>query len=256
MKKLLTALFLIPSLMWGLTFESSQMEDALPYVETGTWVLIDVDNTMFESSVQLGSAQWRSYIRSKAQKAGYSKSESEEILDQFWMFVQPFVPVRLVDPNTLTFLQHLHEAKAPVFALTAREPIELKHTQRQIDSLGIILINDFPEKLNLPTDYPALYEKGILYCGENTKGEALTAFFQATGQTPDKVVFIDDRWEQITQLETELETLGIPFIGIRFSGADARVKAFDPAVADLQLSYLPKIISDEEAIHETRHSQD
>ena len=252
MKKLLTALILIPSLIWGLTFESDRMEDALPYVETGTWVLIDVDNTLIESSVQLGSAQWRGYIRTKAQAAGYSKSESEEILDQFWMFVQPFVPVRLVDPNTLTFLQ---KTNVPVFALTAREPIELKHTQKQVDSLGVIFINDFPEQVTLSAAHPALYEKGVLYCGENSKGEALTAFFQATGQTPDNVVFIDDRWEQITKLEAELEKLGIPFIGMRFSGADARVKAFDPAVADLQLSYLPMIISDEEAAHETRHSQ-
>ena len=256
MKKLITTLILIPSLIWGITFESDRMEDALPYVESGTWVLIDVDNTLFESSVQLGSAQWRGYIRTKAQKAGYSKPESEEVLDQFWLFVQPFIPVRLVDPNALTFLQ---KTKAPVFALTARDPIELKHTQKQIDSLKVIFINPFPEKIALSTVHPALYEKGVIYCGENTKGEALAAFFEATGQTPAQVVFIDDRWDQVNKLEAELKELGIPFIGMRFSGADARVKAFDPDVADLQLSYLPKIISDEEAkeiIHATGHSQD
>jgi len=71
--------------------------------------------------------------------------------------------------------------------------------------------------------------------------------FQAIGQMPKKVVFVDDRWDQVENLAEALERLGIEFVGIRFSRADDRVKAFDPAIADLQFSRLPKIISDEEA---------
>src|SRR6267154_3359893 len=120
MGKIMTALCLIPSLIWGFTFESNQIEDVLPNVKTETWVLIDVDNTLIASSMHLGSVQWRGHIRNKAQNAGYSASESEAILDQFWLFVQPFISVGLVDPGTLTLLQNLQESKTPVFALTAR----------------------------------------------------------------------------------------------------------------------------------------
>src|SRR5262245_28901432 len=127
MKKIITAFCLFPSLMWGSTFESNQIEDVMPHVETDTWVLIDVDNTLIESSLHLGSAQWRGHIRNKAKNAGYSSSETEAVLDQFWLFVQPFIPVRLVDPKALALIQSLQESKVPVLALTAREPIELKH---------------------------------------------------------------------------------------------------------------------------------
>jgi FMN phosphatase YigB (HAD superfamily) len=248
MKKIITALCLIPSLIWGVTFESNRMEDALPYVGKETWVLIDVDNTLIESSVHLGSAQWRSHIRKKVQDAGYNALECEAILDRFWLFVQPFIPVRLVDPKAPVFIQNIQMAKIPVLALTAREPIELAHTQKQLDSVGVNLINDFPESFSLPSAYPGSYERGVIYCGENAKEEALVAFFQEAGLTPKKVIFIDDRWDQVIKLEVELEKLGIEFVGIRFSGADQRVKAFDPAVADLQFSRLPQVVSDEEAI--------
>jgi hypothetical protein len=248
MKKVITALCLIPSLIWGLTFESNQMQDVLPYVDPlETWVLIDIDNTLIESSVYLGSAPWRHHIRNKAQNAGYSESESEKILDQFWLFVQPLIPVRLVDPKTPALLHNLQESRTPVLALTAREPIEIQHTQKQIDSVAIHLVNDFPGQFSLSTNHPALYANGVIYCGDNSKAETLIAFFQATGRMPKKVVFVDDRWDQVENLEVELEKLGIQFVGMRFGGADKRMKAFNPAIADLQFSQLPKIVSDEEA---------
>jgi hypothetical protein len=241
--RLIAALCLIPSLIWGVTFESNQMQDILPHVEEGTWVLIDVDNTLIESRVDLGSAQWRWHIRNKAKAAGFSKEESDAILDQFWMFVQPLIPVRPVDPKTPEIL---HSLQVPVVALTARDPEECKHTQKQLDSAKIQLENNFPA-LSLQTAFPALFENGVIYCGENTKGEVLAAFFKATGQKPKKIIFIDDRLEQVKTVEVEVEKHGIAFVGIRFSGADAHVKAFDPDVADLQFSLLPKIVSNEEA---------
>jgi hypothetical protein len=247
MKKIIQAFCLIPSLIWGVTFESDQMEDVLPYIGAETWVLIDVDNTLIESSMHLGSVQWRSHIREKVRDIGYSALESEFVLDKFWLFVQLFIPVRLVDPKAPVLIQNLLKSKIPVLALTARDLIELEHTQRQIDSVGIILSNDFPEKFLLPAAHPALYERGVIYCGENPKSEALVAFFQGVGCRPKKAIFVDDRWEQVKKLEVELEKLGIEFVGMRFSGADERVKSFDPMIADLQFSQLPRIVSDEEA---------
>jgi len=81
MKKIFAALCLIPSCLFGVVFESDQMKDILPQVEEGTWVLLDVDNTLIEASTQLGSAQWRDHIRSKARAVGYDKQGVEG----FWI---------------------------------------------------------------------------------------------------------------------------------------------------------------------------
>jgi FMN phosphatase YigB (HAD superfamily) len=247
MKKLILSLCLVPSLIWGKIFESARMEDLLPYATPETWVFIDADNTLFESTVHLGSSQWRDHIRKKAIAEGYTTKEAEEILDQFWLFVQPFIPVRSVDPKAPALIERLQKSNISVFVLTAREPIEQKHTQKQIDSIQVHLLSDLPEKFELPSPQPSLYENGVIYCGDNSKINVLTAFFQQVGKMPKKIIFVDDRGEQVRKVERGAEKLGIEFVGIRFSGADERVRSFDGQVADIQFCMLPKIMSDEEA---------
>jgi hypothetical protein len=248
--KIITALCLIPSLIWGVIYESDRMQDILSHVHFGTMVVIDIDNTLIESSMHLGSAQWRTYIRNKAASLGYDAAASELILDKFWMFAQHFVPVRLVDPAILSVIDQL-KLEHPgiiIVALSAREPSEMEHTRRQLDSVGVVLLNgSFRQHFALPAPHHSIYHKGVIYCGDNKKSEALFAFFQALKYYPKRVIFVDDKLSQVQEVEKFLEQKNIEFIGIRFSAADQRVKAFDPEIAELQFSQLPKIISDEEA---------
>lgn len=62
---------------------------------------------------------------------------------------------------------------------------------------------------------------------------------------PKRIVLIDDRLEQVCELEKFIS--GTDYIGIHFRGAEERVQAFDPQIADLQWALLPQIISDHEA---------
>ena len=246
MKKILASLFLIPSLIWGAIFESGRLEDITAHVSEDTWVFLDIDNTLIESSQHLGSAQWRNHIRKKADAAGYRNEEQELVLDKFWFFVQHFIPVRLVDPYTVSVIEQLAESNTSIFALTAREPIESGYTQRQLNSVGISLPSASKSAILLTND-PAFLDQGVIYCGENTKSEGLIAFFEEMGCVPKKIIVVDDKRKQLEALEEMAQALGIEFIGIRFSGADKRVQAFDGDIADVQFSYLPKVVSDEDA---------
>jgi hypothetical protein len=247
----LLILLLSPIFAFGLIVESQNTACLLKYADTDTLIVCDIDNTLIESALHMGSAQWRDHIRSKARKTGYSENEVETILDKFWLFAQFFIPVRCVDPNTASSLAKLQQSQAILIALTAREPIEIALTEKQLHSVGIDLSHSHfsTNPCSLPLPYPSIYDKGIVYCGENTKDAVLIAFFHKMNYFPRRVVFIDDRLEHLQRVENVLQSLGIEFIGIRFSGADARVKAFDPAVADLQWSLLPTIVSDEEALN-------
>lgn len=250
MKKKLFFFIILPILIWGQVIETNQMSDILHHVDSETWVIFDVDNTLIESSLHLGSAQWRGHIRKKALDLGYSDTESERILDNFWKLVQPLIPVRLVDKETESIVKQLQEDKVATMALTAREPDEVTHTEKQLKEVHISLSNDFLKKdFSLSTPYPGLLKNSVVYCGENKKSEALLTLFKELDILPKKVVFIDDKWDQIYDVEKILSTLGIEYICIRFSGADARVASFNSEIADLQWGFLPKIISDQEAMN-------
>jgi FMN phosphatase YigB (HAD superfamily) len=249
MKKLFIILWLLPCLVRGQIIESDRIEVILPHVTEETWVLFDLDNTLIESSLHLGSIQWESHLKKHSLKLGYNEHEIGTILEKFWTFVQHFIPVRLVDPQAPNVLKQLDDSNATVFGLTARAPNEVDYTRRQLDSVNISLCTEpsYPEQFPLLASEPILYDRGVIYCGDNTKSEALIAFFNAIGRLPKKVVFIDDKFEHVRDLERTLEQMGINFIGIRFSRADERVQSFDSEVANLQFSQLPQIISDEEA---------
>jgi Protein of unknown function (DUF2608) len=251
MKNFFAALCLIPSLLFAEIFESDKMVDLVPHVNEDTWVFIDLDNTLIESCLHLGSAQWRGHVRTKAKNAGYDEEEViEAILDQFWLFVQPFVPVRLVDPDSTLVIQKLKDSSIPVFALTAREPSESGYTQEQLSSVDASFCSSaLPECSLLPSNEPSLFDDGVIYCGENTKSEALAAFFKEVGYMPKKVIFVDDKRDQVSALGETLEEMGIEYVGIRFSAADERVKSFDGEVADLQFACLPILVPDDQAKH-------
>lgn len=238
---------IFPSILFCKTLESPKMSSLLESADAETWIFCDIDNTLIESAFQIGSAQWRNHIRKKAIHAGYGVQKTEEVVDAMWVFVQPFVTVRTVDPETTSILQELKQGHL-VLALTAREPIECGYTSEQFSSVDIDLSNDLlPENLCLDLPHPNLYKSGIIYCGENKKSAVLLALFEKIGSSPKRIVFIDDKWEQVIELEKSLKKLNIEYIGIRFSGADERVKAFQAPIADLQWSLLPHVISDEKA---------
>lgn len=128
-RHILFSLFIFVSFsLEGEILESGTLSSVLPFAEKDTLIIFDIDNTLIESSIQMGSAQWRNHIRAKAKEAGFDAQESEEILDRFWVFAQSFVPVRLVDQAALSTLDKVR-SKTLAVALTAREPEESVHTK-------------------------------------------------------------------------------------------------------------------------------
>jgi hypothetical protein len=242
---------LAPIPLLSTIIESDRIAALQPYAESDTLIFCDIDNTLFESAVQVGSIQWSGYMTKKAEKAGYSANEADEVSDKFWIFAQLFVPVRYVDPETPHVLLALKRAGIRIFGLTARYPIEVGSTKRQLSSLDIDLRSPYyPEDFSvLPLPHPSVYDEGVIYCGSNEKSAALVAFLRKANFFPKRIVFIDDRLHHVKDLERVVTDMGIEFVGIRFSGADAHVKAFDSNIAELQWSHLPEIISDQEASH-------
>jgi hypothetical protein len=134
--------------------------------------------------------------------------------------------------------------------LTAR-PIELiAASKRQLKSVGI----DFAgaafsaTPLDLKTDAPARFEDGVVYVGAyNNKGATLVAYLEQVGRTPKKIVFVDNKAKHVEAVEKALGKFKIDYLGCRHAASDAKVNAFDPAIADIQYRFFRKILDDPSA---------
>ena len=94
------------------------------------------------------------------------------------------------------------------------------------------------------------FKQGIIFAGHGIeKGPALIAYLKKLKSLPKKIVVIDDKMSHVQNIAKALEPLEIDFVGIRYGGADEKVKSFNPKIAELQWEHFQKILSDEQALH-------
>ena len=70
-------------------------------------------------------------------------------------------------------------------------------------------------------------------------------------------VFINDKLTHLLPVEETCQERQVPFIGLRYSATDCKVSSFRPEIAQIQLEFYGKILSDEaaEAIWKSRQIQ-
>ncbi|MDR2737544.1 MAG: DUF2608 domain-containing protein [Puniceicoccales bacterium] len=67
--------------------------------------------------------------------------------------------------------------------------------------------------------YPPAYSSGVVCCGNTPKGASLEAFLGHANVRPGKVVFIDDKIENVEDVGATCKRNGIEFSGIEYHGA-------------------------------------
>lgn len=226
--------------------ELDSFEDILKHVSHNTLVLCDIDNTLIEAQQHLGSVQWGDRYAETLIASGTSLAEAELIINDLWFDMLPTIPMRLVDPQGPQVLTQMKAFGAVVIGLTARRPKEAALTHPQLERFGIQFSQPLPAHIPL---HPQLhYENGIIFSGEfDKKSEALLKILHHFERPPQRILFIDDKLDNVIDLETAVTNLKIEYIGIRFSKADQRVREYNQDVVDIQWKCLPQFISDEHA---------
>ena len=84
------------------------------------------------------------------------------------------------------------------------------------------------------------YRDGIIFCegGINDKGVVLFRILELAGFKPKKIVFVDDKYGHLVSLEQECVERNIPFVGIRYSRFDDKVKLLDPKAVEQEYEEL------------------
>lgn len=222
---------------YGLIVESNHLATVLDYIEpTDTLVIFDIDNTLAHPTEELSSDEWFCYMVNKKMATGFDYLTSIYYALPKAFYAQFYIPLKPTEPDIPKLIAHLVDKGVAVMALSTRSIFIAERTLEQLDKINInfFMPNISPDDLVLSMKHPCFYKQGILFGGNNDKGQALHCFFKTMNYHPKKIIFIDDKMKNLISVEKALKMCRIPFVGIRYSGCDEKVKNFDPAKSEAQ----------------------
>jgi len=213
------------------------------------WLLVDLDNCLFESKQALGHANWFYDLVHDREALGMSQQEAIKDAYPLWIMVQERCQVQPIEKDFVTLIQNLQQRGIVVMGLTHRQPSVASATLQQVRSLGLDLTLTAPEiQPCITSNGPTLFCNGILFVGDyNKKSCVLSQFLKQIKEMPHHIVFIDDKKYNVSELEPMLCDLGIEYLGIHYTAIDIKPPIYDRHLADVQFYYFQRILSNAEA---------
>ena len=216
----------------------NDMKEVFSYFETAdstTLAIFDVDMVL----VQPGDPSFQ--MANMKRYSAISKRIMKEIPAEKQMVFLGLMTIQsdpvLIDERTPFLLQQIIQRGIPAMALTANLTGKLgmipnMETWRVkgLKQLGIDFSSTAPCQMRLVFDDLASYRgnystylNGVFFVNGTvvSKGEAFLSFLEKTNYHPNKIIFIDDREENLKSMEAALQKLdrSIEFQGLHYLGA-------------------------------------
>jgi hypothetical protein len=230
--------------------ETKHVEQILSFIDEETWLLVDLDNCMFQAAQALGHANWFYDELQHNLQQGMSREEAIAEAYPGWIKTQRVCKVKPLEESFVPLLHTLQSKKITIMGLTHRQPSVADSTRRQVNSLGFDFLTTAPfhETLVIPAKTPPLYTHGILFVGDyNKKIDIFESFLSIIKNSPKKVVFIDDKRKNVEELENLIQH-DIEYIGIHYTAIEDSKPVYVREIADFQSKFLDQIMSNEAAL--------
>lgn len=231
--------------------EINSFKEVPKYISADSLVLIDIDNTLLTAEQTIGTDQWFGYIVAQNIKNGLDANDAQHEALQLWNYVHGYSKVKLLESETPEILKSIQKSNKNVFVLTARPGNIHQLSEKELNSLNMNFSSNHNIKpLKLSRHGEAVYRDGIISAELTGKGRTLQEFIKLSKFDIAKIkqiVFIDDKSSNIEDIKNTATKLGINYVGLRYSAADADVKSFSSNIADTQLTILKqcgKVIAD------------
>lgn len=215
--------------------DMKEIFDHFNHTDTKTLVIFDVDMVLLQPSNP--AFQMTNMKRFNSVAKRIMKEIPVEKQMMFLSLIAMRSPAVLIDNRTPQLLNQILQRGIPTIALTAHLTGPLgtvsKIEQYRIDELrqlGIDFYKTAPCQQTIVFDdlvayrgnYP-IYCHGVLFTNGNavSKGKAFSSFLKRTNFSPNKVIFIDDREDNLKSLEMAIQRLdrSIEYQGLHFIGA-------------------------------------
>lgn len=248
-------LFLIsisPFVANGTIVEENKMADALAGLDTDTLVIFDIDSTILEPAQTLGSDAWYYTTIDRLISEGMDKEEAQKKILNQWMEVQKITDVIAVEANTPELIRQLQDKEIKIAVLTARPFKLIDVTIKQLNSIGVDFSRSPLSAKKIDVKSPggkAKYRNGIIFCGgpKSDKGLILNEVLRKVKLVPNRVVFVDDRKNNVEAVDRALALNGIECKCVRYGAADRAYREYNRSVADIEMNFFNKVLSDDAA---------
>jgi len=223
----------------AILFESDNLSDIHNHTDKNTLVVFDIDDTIMTPKIWPGSSVWLEYEIGRMQKIGFKFEDALYLILPLYFSVHQFTEDMMTPlDNSPHLIKTLQKNNIKAMALTNRSMPMYEITLRELGFIGIdFTINSlYDQDLPLSITHKAKFSNGIIFCGNNDKGELLFQFLEKIDFVPKKIIFIDDKLKNVTSVQKAVEKRGIEFVGIRFTQIDEIRKTFDPNEAKNQLA--------------------
>lgn len=209
--------------------ESDHLSVVRSYLAPGCLVIYDIDNTIAQPTGRIGSDEWFTYMLQKEQGQGLDFARALEKVLPVYCEVQLHIDLQPTEKEGPQLLKRLQQEGVYVMALTARSLPLVNRTIAQLADIGINFSHNHlgPQILLRELRAPYVYKRGILFSGQNNKGDALVDFLHQIDLMPSRVIFVDDKLKNLHDVEAALDKARIPFYGIRYNRLDAYVAALN-----------------------------
>ncbi|OGN63567.1 MAG: hypothetical protein A3E80_05710 [Chlamydiae bacterium RIFCSPHIGHO2_12_FULL_49_9] len=240
---------LFPLFAFGTIIEAGRFKEVVDHVTEDTWLILDIDNTILAVSQMLGSEEWFHHLRDKYSEIMPRDQALQKALSE-WEAVRHFTKMELIEPEIADLIGQLQREGCCVMGLTAQNMTLMNRTYHQLKGEGVDLSLAAPSLKDCFFEmegHGVFYRKGICFTSGKAKGEAFFRFCEEIKSFPKRIVFVDDKRGNVTDLKAASEKRGIDFVGLRYGYLDEKREMFSPKIAEIQFGAFQEILSDGEA---------
>ena len=200
--------------------ECASISEVLPLIDQDTWLLLDLDNTLFQSSQAYGHLDWLHDEEAQLVERGLTPVEAFLSMCPQWKLVQNELSMIPVEQALVDTLLKLQTQGVRALGLTHRESYLADVTLEHLNRLNIDFLRTAPtsDPFTFIAAEKVLYQGGVLFVHTfNDKGKVFRSFLEKIGHRPNKIVFLDDKLKNVEQMADMAASENISFHGIYYT---------------------------------------
>lgn len=177
------------------------------YSKDEVLIVVDIDNTLLTSDIDLGGDIWYQWQRGKLEVKPTQEQKVECLFEDSIGLLYELGPMKLTENLVPQMITDWKSQGHTVFALTSRSPKYRAATERELNRHGINFIDSAlrPKNSSIPVysgtlDRAFSYIRGIMMTTGMNKGEMLQYILNRTNRHFKAIVFVDDSKKNIDNL--------------------------------------------------------